>query len=689
MLNNLNFFNSRYNFFMNMRSIIQKLALFVILAIVGVGVFIWFYKPGLITVFFQNTDYSRSLYQQARELQQNNDFKAAYYTYGRISPRYRAYDVVLFQQANCAAAIEDEKTAINKYQKLLKDFPESKLVPLASYNLGQAHIRYNKPVEAEKQFLRTMENYPGTDYALGSFYYLGELNKNKNKDLAARYWLKYIALAPGGRFSPVSLEGLKSLNYQFSQKDKLHAGIALFMHQEHKKALEYLSQLPEKEAWYYRAMSLKAIGQRTKALALLKNALRNYLDEQTSPFKIRNAMQSYVQLSYNSKYRSWSHILDWTDKERDYALYQKAQRLSLKKGKKLYEEIFEKYPYGNFASESLWNLFWLEYDDGDFDDAIKLGGKHIELFENTLASPAVNFWMGKIYEHSKNTKKAQNFYSAVVKKFPDSYYAFRSDGRLMAIKGQVDPGWKTDIANQLPSEDIQVNIPYSYSEISRKHSVQAAEMLLLSDLETALLFIENEPFLESWIKFKNGIVTNSIVTARNAMQTLIKRPGAIDSRWKLIYPLYYQSQINVNATKNKLDPLIVISLMKEESHFNPYATSSSNAQGLMQVLPCTASDISRWKGLGSNCSIKLFDPDENIKVGTAYLGYTRDIFDGDMMYAVAAYNAGPAAVQTWIKRTSYPDRDRFVENIAYKQTRDYVKKVFGSYWNYKRLYGFN
>lgn len=666
---------------------IKKIILFIILLLIGGTSFIWFYKPDLITVFFQSPEYSRNLYKQARTLQLDNDFRSAYYTYGRISPKYKAYDVVLFKQAQCAAGIEDEKTAIQKYKKLLKSYKNSPFVPMASYDLGRAFLRYNQPMEAEKQFLYTLNNFPGTDYALGSYYFMGELNKEKNRELATEFWLKYIALAPGGKFALNCYEGLKTLDYNFNEKDKKHIGIALFMQQKNKEALFYLDQLPEKEVWYYKAFCHKSIGNRAKAISILKEALKNYLDDSVSTQKIERAMLAYVNLSYDNSYRSWSDILHWTDKAKDFALYQKAQLMSLKKTKVTYEEIVENYSDGNYASEALWNLLWIEYDSGNYDKALKHAQKHITTYKNTKASPAVHFWVGKYYENKNDKANAKEMYKTIMEKFPDSYYAFRAHGRLNAINKGFDMGWETNRLGRLPVEEMQISLPYTYKEIEQKFGPQTAEMILNGDYETAMLFVKDDPFLESWVKYKDGATASSIVAARNAMGNTLDRPDPKDPKWKLIYPIYYPDALNDNAEVNGLDPFLAISLLKEESYFNPYAVSSSNALGLMQVLPGTAKDIIRWKRLGSYCNKALFDPEENIKIGTAYLGHTKEFFDGNMLFSVAAYNAGPAAVKTWTKKLSTDDLDKFVENIPYTQTRDYVKKVFGSYWNYKRVYG--
>ncbi len=672
-----------------MKKLLKIFFFLLIPAILLVAGLVWKYKPALISEYFQEEESSRELYAQARDLQLNNDFKSAYYTYGRISGNYKLYDIVLFHQADCAAAIEDENTAAQKYTKILKSFPEEPVAPIASYNLGKTYLRMGKNLEAEKQFLSTLENFPGTDYAIGSFYYLGELNKAKNQDLAKQYWLKYIALAPGGDFALNSIKGIEDINCRLSDKDKNHIGIALFMQKKYKEALEYLNQLPRNETWYYRGLCHQLIGHKNTALAIFKKAITHYITDDTPRARIEKAMSSYVKLNPDTRYRGWSNVINWTNRAKDFSLYNKAQLLSLKKARKIYWEIYENFPEGNYASESLWNLFWYEYDNAKYDKAIDYAEAHITSYENTNASPAVHFWMGKIYEKKNNTSKAKKFYQVLLKKYPDSYYSFRASQRLDAINGKKDNGWKTDTNNKLPLDEKKPGLPFSYKEIAAKHGEKIAELIFLKDYDTAMLFMQKDTFLESWIKLQKGVLTSSIVSARNGMKALLTKPSGQDPKWKLIYPIYYGDKINKNAEFNSLDPVLVISLMKEESHFNPFAVSSSNARGLMQILPITARDIVRWKCLKSCNYNELFDPETNIRIGTAYLSYTEYFFDGNSMLAVAAYNAGPTAVKTWLSRLSTDDYDRFVENIPYNQTRRYVKKVFGSYWNYKRIYDFN
>jgi soluble lytic murein transglycosylase len=127
----------------------------------------------------------------------------------------------------------------------------------------------------------------------------------------------------------------------------------------------------------------------------------------------------------------------------------------------------------------------------------------------------------------------------------------------------------------------------------------------------------------------------------------------------------------------------VLALARQESLFNPRARSVSDARGLMQLLPSTGDRVAHQ--VGEQSSPDLFDPQTNVRLGTAYLKNLFDLFQGDRFKAVAAYNGGEHAVEGWTRR--FPgDDDEWVENIGYRETRDYVKKVIGGRREYLLLY---
>ncbi|MBS1970960.1 MAG: lytic transglycosylase domain-containing protein [Bdellovibrionales bacterium] len=144
----------------------------------------------------------------------------------------------------------------------------------------------------------------------------------------------------------------------------------------------------------------------------------------------------------------------------------------------------------------------------------------------------------------------------------------------------------------------------------------------------------------------------------------------------LLFPVRYWNQILENS-KNT-DPVLVKALIRQESAFNPMARSRARAAGLMQLIYPTA------KNFGVKKQKDLVDPNVNIHAGSEFLAQLINDF-GSVELALAAYNAGPAAVRQWQKRYQTKNIDLFVEMIPYTETREYVRLVRRNYKVYQAI----
>lgn len=151
------------------------------------------------------------------------------------------------------------------------------------------------------------------------------------------------------------------------------------------------------------------------------------------------------------------------------------------------------------------------------------------------------------------------------------------------------------------------------------------------------------------------------------------------------YPLRYDDEIRASARRNDLDPALVAAVIYAESRFDAGARSDQGAVGLMQVLPETAAQIARETGGVAFVPADLEDPEINVRYGSYYLRAVLDIFAGDAVAAVAAYNAGAGAVQEWVA-TAPGNRLRVVD-IPYAETRAYVRSVLEARTVYRQTYG--
>ena len=150
-------------------------------------------------------------------------------------------------------------------------------------------------------------------------------------------------------------------------------------------------------------------------------------------------------------------------------------------------------------------------------------------------------------------------------------------------------------------------------------------------------------------------------------------------------------QIVAAAAEAKVDPYLVLSVIRQESTFNEGATSRAGALGLMQIMPQTGKTLANNLGIRRFNHSSLYDPDVSIRLGSYFLGdQVRQFTNGataDMGFelGLAAYNAGPHNARQWLERFPHDDADAFIERIPFKETRLYVKLVLKNYAIYKAL----
>lgn len=146
--------------------------------------------------------------------------------------------------------------------------------------------------------------------------------------------------------------------------------------------------------------------------------------------------------------------------------------------------------------------------------------------------------------------------------------------------------------------------------------------------------------------------------------------------YHLRFPLHHDAVIRREAARNRIDPAWVAAEIRAESIFNPTARSGANAMGLMQVIPSTGAAVARRIGVPWRGAESLYEPETNIVLGTAYLRQLLDQYGAQTYFAVAGYNAGPAPLNRWKTQRPGMDADFWIETVSYKETREYLARVF-------------
>jgi soluble lytic murein transglycosylase len=149
-----------------------------------------------------------------------------------------------------------------------------------------------------------------------------------------------------------------------------------------------------------------------------------------------------------------------------------------------------------------------------------------------------------------------------------------------------------------------------------------------------------------------------------------------DLRWyDWRFPLDYAALVETQARQRQLDPAWVLGLMRSESAMAEDAISPAGAMGLMQLMPKTAEQLARRHSINYTGSSQLMQASENVELGTTYLRELMDRFSGNPVLASGAYNAGPNAVERWMKDRRTDDPAIWVDTLPYFETRDYIPRV--------------
>ncbi|MET1253675.1 transglycosylase SLT domain-containing protein [Aliikangiella maris] len=151
------------------------------------------------------------------------------------------------------------------------------------------------------------------------------------------------------------------------------------------------------------------------------------------------------------------------------------------------------------------------------------------------------------------------------------------------------------------------------------------------------------------------------------------------------FPLKYLNVFKAQTEHNQIPLSWAFAITRQESAFKADAISSAGARGLMQLKPSTASHIAKKTGQKASQTSQLLSAHTNIKLGTAHLSDIYNDFSANPVLATAAYNAGKHRVQQWLQKINTNDPLEWIEQIPYKETREYVKNVLAYQLIYAKL----
>lgn len=359
-----------------------------------------------------------------------------------------------------------------------------------------------------------------------------------------------------------------------------------------------------------------------------------------------------------------------------------------------YTELVTRFPRSVYAPSAHWHAAWLNYRLRRYPDAARMFDEQITLYPGGQEIPGALYWRARLYEDVENNAgQALNYYRALNTAYVNSYYAMLGRQRL-AVLGQREAVVPSPILASVRA----VEDPHLIDSLPEDdpHLIKARLLANAALNEYIRPEIQLSPSSGQWGALAEAQIYQSFGENARALQTMKRSKVPFFSLsvaevptvyWQLVFPRPYWQQLSADAQSQGLDPYLVTSLIRQESEFNPGAVSRANAWGLMQLLPSTGKMLARKQGERHFNPDELFDPGQNLRLGTIYLRENIDRYGGQVEYALAAYNAGDGPVRQWISSGDYKDIPEWVESIPYTETRDYVQSILRNREVYRAVYG--
>lgn len=339
--------------------------------------------------------------------------------------------------------------------------------------------------------------------------------------------------------------------------------------------------------------------------------------------------------------------------------------------------------------DAQWRIGWIHYQNGRYAEAVE-SLQPLQRKDDVQVASKAQYWTARSLERLKDAKAAE-VYQQLCRHYALTYYC-------QLVQMRAEPSQPVPVSLEALSaaagrpEDSRSTI------LQDIHYQRASELKLLGmDQEAARewaylaeRYARDRAILAdlSALLSQSGATSQGLRLARLYFRDGLERGGEAVPvvLWGVAYPTIHLPTIRAQVDGG-LDPYLVAAIIREESQYDARAVSRVGAIGLMQVMPATAQTLARRLGAPDVTRDDLFDQETNIRIGARYLTQLLQQFSGNVVLAVAAYNAGPQAVNGWVAKQNGREPDEFVELIPYQETRQYVKRVLRSYREYRRLGG--
>jgi soluble lytic murein transglycosylase len=568
----------------------------------------------------------------------------------------------LESMAEAHLQLEDYEQAIATYERALARVGDAAHRAQIEYAIALAYRDWDQEDRALERFRRVVEKTPQTPeayWALGELLAAGERVDDRQRGMVYYYNADYeAAIAALHRHMDTDPDHKGDVHY--------YAALAYQWLGRHPQAIRELDVLiethPQSErlgqAWMAKARSQRVLGVYTAALETYRRFVNLHPDDPLAD----DALWQAAWLT-----EAW---LGCGSAAEDYL------------------DLAQAYPQREHAAQALFRAGLCTYILGQYEKA-EDPWLEVAAHSNPDLKSQGFFWLGKASLAQGDEEESKEYLAQAAAAAPTGYYGLRAGGldsqeARESEEEQDMEEWLLAWAD--PGGDW-------VATLREDRSFRRGEELLAVGLREAALaefkalqqrvWEDPQALYRLALLFRElGLYRLSIACAER-IATLSPSSSPSDAPralQQLSYPRYFDDLVAAEAGEWNLDPLLLLALIRQESRFDPWATSWAGARGLTQVIPTTGEFIAWQLKLDDYQTEDLYRPYLSVRFGAAYLAAQLAGFDDQVPLALAAYNGGPGNARRWAEEAA--DMDLAVEEIDLNETQLYVRRVYEHYATY-------
>jgi soluble lytic murein transglycosylase len=338
-------------------------------------------------------------------------------------------------------------------------------------------------------------------------------------------------------------------------------------------------------------------------------------------------------------------------------------------------DVARRFPEARHAPAAGFRAALLAYVHGQPATAAREFRSAAERYPDAADAAASRYWAGRALHVAGDRAAADSMWRQVMVRDPGSYYTVLAARRL---RTQVPIGRESAQNVRTP--------PAVDSALVRAALLDSLGMAVERRHEFDRLFRDAGESPEQMLATAEAFSgTEQATRAITLGWRLINEVGRNPRTYRIVYPVLERERIIEESRTYNLDPVLVASLIRQESNFNPRATSPAGARGLMQIMPAVGRQLAARRGVSGYTPEMLYDPATNLALGTLHLRNMLTEYP-NLEQALAAYNAGGSRVRRWRTKAGTDDPEVFTERIPFVETRGYVRAIVRNRAFYQALY---